>query len=123
MNYINIEMTLLCFLQYKFFEKHNKHGDHERSRHSCPNATHQRLVMQSNAQNNMLPVYSLHACTHALHDVDIRSILMCVLSGSMQKLDSGLDWTMDWTLDWTLDSMYFSSYRPCHHKYSPSSVC
>ena len=38
----------------------------------------------------------------------------------MQKLDSGLDWTMDWTLDWTLDSMYFSSYRPCHHKYSPS---
>ena len=34
----------------------------------------------------------------------------------MQKLDSGLDWT----LDWTLDSMYFSSYRPCHHKYSPS---
>ena len=39
--------------------------------------------------------------------------------GSMQKLDSGLDWTMDWTLDWTLDSMYFSSYRPCHHKYSP----
>ena len=40
-------------------------------------------------------------------------------SGSMQKLDSGLDWTMDWTLDWTLDSMYFSSYRPCHHKYSP----
>ena len=39
---------------------------------------------------------------------------------SMQKLDSGLDWTMDWTLDWTLDSMYFSFYRPCHHKYSPS---
>ena len=37
-------------------------------------------------------------------------------AGSMQKLDSGLDWTMDWTLD----SMYFSSYRPCHHKYSPS---
>ena len=25
--------------------------------------------------------------------------------GSMQKLDSGLDWTMDWTLDWTLDSL------------------
>ena len=43
-----------------------------------------------------------------------------VEGGSMQKLDSGLDWTMDWTLDWTLDSMYFSSYRPCHHKYSPS---
>ena len=38
----------------------------------------------------------------------------------MQQLDSGLDWTMDWTLDWTLDSMYFSAYRPCHHKYSPS---
>ena len=28
-----------------------------------------------------------------------------VSSGSMQKLDSGLDWTMDWTLDWTLDSL------------------
>ena len=39
-----------------------------------------------------------------------------VVAGSMQKLDSGLDWT----LDWTLDSMYFSAYRPCHHKYSPS---
>ena len=47
---------------------------------------------------------------------------LVVQSGSMQKLDSGLDWT----LDWTLDSMYFSShrpapeYRPCHHKNSPS---
>ena len=27
------------------------------------------------------------------------------VEGSMQKLDSGLDWTMDWTLDWTLDSL------------------
>ena len=25
--------------------------------------------------------------------------------GSMQKLDSGLDWTMDWTLNWTLDAL------------------
>ena len=29
----------------------------------------------------------------------------CAFNGSMQKLDSGLDWTMDWTLDWTLDSL------------------
>ena len=23
--------------------------------------------------------------------------------GSLQYLDSGLDWTVDWTLDWTMD--------------------
>ena len=36
----------------------------------------------------------------------IQCIAVCRLVGrvgSMQKLDSGLDWTMDWTLDWTLD--------------------
>ena len=37
--------------------------------------------------------------------VNLPHACSAVTEGSMQKLDSGLDWT----LDWTLDSMYFST--------------
>ena len=33
-----------------------------------------------------------------------------IFIGTVQNLDSGLDWTVDWTVDWILDSAVRDNY-------------